>query len=55
MQKFVDGDSTALESAQQFLDRLLANRENTNDLVIDFQKQLNIELNPNIFEFSAIF
>ena len=54
MQKFVDGKLNALEFAQEFSDRLLADREKANNLAKDFQKQANIELNPNIFEFSEI-
>ncbi len=54
MRKFVGGELNALEFAQEFLDRLLADREEANNLVEDFQKQANIELNPNIFEFSKI-
>ena len=54
MEKFVDGELNALEFAQEFSDRLLADREEANNLVEDFQKQANIELNPNIFEFSTI-
>lgn len=54
MRKFVGGELNALEFAQEFLDRLLADREEANNLLEDFQKQANIELNPNIFEFSKI-
>lgn len=54
MRKFVGGEVNALEFAQEFSDRLLADREEANNLVEDFQKQVNIELNPNIFEFSKI-
>ena len=54
MRKFVGGELNALEFAQEFSDRLLADREKADDLVEDFQKQANIELNPNIFEFSEI-
>ena len=54
MQKFVGGELNALEFAQEFSDRLLADREEANNLVEDFLKQANIELNPNIFEFSKI-
>lgn len=39
---------------QKFLDRLLANREEANNLLEDFQKQTDIELNTNTFEFSKI-
>lgn len=54
MRKFVGGELNALEFAQEFSDRLLADREEANNLVEDFQKQANIKLNPNIFEFSQI-
>lgn len=54
MQKCVGGELNALEFAQEFSDRLLADREESNNLLEDFQKQANIELNPNIFEFSKI-
>ena len=54
MRKFVDGELNALEFAQEFSDRLLADREKANDLAEDFQKQADIELNPNIFEFSKL-
>lgn len=54
MQKFVSGKLNTLEFAEEFLDRLLADRKKANDLVEDFQKQVNIELNPNIFQFSKI-
>ena len=54
MQKFVGGKLNALEFAEEFSDRLLADREKANNLVKDFQKQANIELNSNIFEFSKI-
>ena len=54
MRKFVGGELNALEFAQEFSDRLLADREEANNLLEDFQKQANIELNPNIFEFSKL-
>lgn len=54
MRKFVGGELNTLEFAQEFSDRLLADREEANHLVEDFRKQANIELNPNIFEFSKI-
>ena len=54
MRKFVGGELNALEFAQEFLDRLLADREEANNLLEDFQNQANTELNPNIFEFSTI-
>ena len=54
MRKFVGGELNALEFAQEFSDRLLADREEANNLLEDFQKQADIELNPNIFEFSKI-
>ena len=54
MRKFVGGELNALEFAQEFSDRLLADKEEANNLVEDFQKQADIELNPNIFEFSKI-
>lgn len=54
MQKFVSSELNALEFAQEFSDRLLADREEANNLLEDFQKQANIELNPNIFEFSKL-
>ena len=55
MQKFVGGESNALEFAQEFSDRLLADEEKVDNLLKNFRKQANIELNPNIFEFSNIF
>lgn len=54
MQKFVGGELNALEFAQEFSDRLLADKEKANDLVEDFRKQANVELDPNIYEFSKI-
>lgn len=54
MRKFVGGELNALEFAQEFSDRLLADREKANNLLEDFQKQANLELNSNIFEFSKI-
>nr|YP_010283323.1 hypothetical protein MKU01_pgp051 [Psammodictyon constrictum]ULD16442.1 hypothetical protein [Psammodictyon constrictum] len=54
MRKFVGGELNVLEFAQEFSDRLLADREEANNLLEDFQKQSNIEVNPNIFEFSKI-
>lgn len=54
IRKFVGGELNALEFAQEFSDRLLSDREEANNLLEDFQKQANIELNPNIFEFSKI-
>ena len=54
MRKFIGGELNALEFAQEFSDRLLADREEANNLLEDFQKQANIELNPNIFKFSKI-
>jgi len=54
MQKFVSGELNTLEFAQEFSDRLLADKEKANNLVEDFQKQSSIELNPNLFEFSKI-
>jgi hypothetical protein len=54
MQKFVGGELNALEFAQEFWDRLLADKEKANNLLEDYQKQANIEVNPNIFEFSKI-
>ena len=54
MRKFVDGELNALEFAQEFSDRLLADKQKANNLLEDFQKQVDIELNSNIFEFSTI-
>ena len=54
MRKFVGSELNALEFAEEFSDRLLADREKANNLVKDFQKQADIELNPNIFEFSKL-
>ena len=54
MWKFVGGELNVLEFAQEFSDRLLADREEANNLLEDFQKQANTELNPKIFEFSKI-
>lgn len=50
IQKFVGGEL----NAQEFWDRLLADQEKANNLLEDFQKQANIEINPNGFEFSKI-
>jgi hypothetical protein len=50
MRKFVGGELNALEFAQEFSDRLLADREESNNLLEDFQKQANIELNPKSFQ-----
>ena len=46
MQKFVVGELNALEFAQEFSDRLLAEKAELNILLEDFQKQADIELNP---------
>jgi len=54
MRKFVSGELNALEFAQEFSDRLLADKQKANNLLEDFQKQVDIELNSNIFEFSTI-
>lgn len=54
MQKFVDGELNALEFAEEFSDRLLADREKAKDLVEDFQKQADIEFNLDIAGFSEI-
>ena len=54
MRKFVDGELNALEFAEAFSDKLLADREKANNLVKDVKKQANLELNPNIFGFSKI-
>ena len=54
MQQFVGGEWNALELVQEFLDQLLADSEEANNLVKDFKKQANLELNSNIFEFSTI-
>ena len=54
MRKFVGGELNALEFAQEFSDRLLVDREEANNLLEDFKKQADIEVNPNIFEFSKI-
>jgi len=36
MRKFVDGELNSLEFAQEFLDRLLADKEKANSLLDDF-------------------
>jgi hypothetical protein len=54
MQKFVVGELNALEFAQEFSDRLLAEKAESNILLEDFQKQADIELNPKSFQFSKI-
>jgi hypothetical protein len=54
MQKFVMGELNALEFDEEFSDRLLAEKEESNILLNDFQKQANIELNPKSFQFSKI-
>lgn len=54
MQKFVVGELSALEFAQEFSDRLLAEKAELNILLEDFQKQADIELNPKSFQFSKI-
>lgn len=54
MQKFVVGELNALEFAQQFWDRLLAEKEESNILLKDFKKQVDIELNPKSFQFSEL-
>ena len=54
MQKFVVGELNALEFAQEFSDRLLAEKAESNTLLEDFQKQADIELNPKSFQFSKI-
>jgi hypothetical protein len=54
MQKFVGGELNALEFAQEFSDRLLAEKAESNILLEDFQKQADIELNPKSFQFSKI-
>ena len=55
MRKFIDGELNALEFAEQFSARLQSDSGAADDLVQDFRKQANIELNPNTFEFSRIF
>ena len=54
MQKLVDGESNALEFAQEFSDRLLLDKQKANNLVEDYKQQADIELNSNIFKFSEI-
>ena len=54
MREFVNGELNVLEFAEKFSDHLLADKEKANNLVEDLQKQANIELNPDIFEFSKI-
>ena len=54
MQKFVTGELSSLEFAEEFSDRLLAQKAEANNLLKDFQKQANIELNPKSFQFSRI-
>ena len=54
MQKFVVGELNALEFAQEFSDRLLAEKAESNILLEDFQKQADIELNPKSFQFYKI-
>ena len=54
MLKLIDGEFNALEFAEEFSDRLLADRKQANDLLKDFEEQAKIELNPNIYEFSKI-
>ena len=54
MQKFVVGELNALEFAQEFSDRLLAEKAESNILLEDFLKQADIELNAKSFQFSKI-
>ena len=54
MQKFVLGELNALEFAQEFSNRLLAEKAQSNILLEDFQKQADIQLNPKSFQFSKI-
>jgi len=54
MQKFVTAELSSLEFAEEFSDRLLAQKAEANNLLKDFQKQANIELNPKSFQFSRI-
>lgn len=54
MQKFVIGEWNALEFAEEFSDRLFAEREESNILLKDFQKQADIELNSKSLQFSKI-
>lgn len=50
IQKFVGGEL----NAQEFWDRLLVDQEKAHNLLEDSQKQANIEVNPNVFQFSKI-
>lgn len=43
VQKFVVGEVNALEFAEEFSDRLLAEKAESNILLEDFQKQADIE------------
>lgn len=54
MQKFVVGELNGLEFAQEFSDRLLAEKAKSNILHKDFKKQADIELNSKSFQFSKI-
>lgn len=54
MVKFVNGEFTVLEFSQEFFNRLLIDQDKANDLVKDFKKQADIELNPKSFQFSNI-
>jgi len=54
MEKFGGDELNALEFAQEFLDRLPAEKAESNILLEDFQKQTDIELNPKSFQFSKI-
>ena len=54
MQKFVVGELNALEFAEEFSDRLLAEQVKSKRLSTDFKQQADIELNSKSFQFSKI-
>ena len=54
MEKFINGEVNALEFAQDFSDKLLLDKEKSEKLLENFQEHADIELNPNIFEFSKL-
>ena len=54
MQKFIAGELSGLEFAEEFSDRLLLDKSKSKVLLEDFKKQADIELDPKSFKFSTI-
>lgn len=54
MQKFIDEDCSTLDFAYRVYFLIKNNKKESESLVKDFKKQLTLELNPRIFQFSKI-